>query len=325
MNTYLHDIKDNEIYEDLRRALSSKDLILFAGSGLSAQAIADDGRHPPLWKGLLEGMINWCLSKRLISTRDVQEIRDLVEQGFLIDAGQELQEDLEPSHLQQCLGEVILCNQARPGAAHYLIAKIGFRAYLTTNYDEFIEGAFWREKGVRLQQFYERSIKGVLGAYREKKPFIVKLHGDISDPSSIILGNRSYQRLLYSDTTYRSCLETIFSMSSVLFIGFGASDPDLEGIISRVAAFDGRSKRHWMLVPEGMFPLRKAKRLWKDYGINVIQYDSDPTHSGVVRFLQKLATPPSLAPTVPEDQDRVKSFERRRTIETVEKQPASFG
>jgi hypothetical protein len=325
MNTYLYNIEDNRIYEDLRKALSSKDLILFAGSGLSAQASTDDGRHPPLWKGLLEGMINWCVSKRLIQTRYAQEIRNLVEEGFLIEAGQELQENLEPSHLRECLGDVTLCDRAGPSPAHELIAKIGFRAYLTTNYDLLIEGAFWKEKGVSLQKFYGHEIAGVLGAYRGKKPFIVKLHGDIYEPSSIILGNRAYQRLLYSNITYRSCLETIFSMSSVLFIGFGASDPDLEGIISRVAAFDGRSKRHWMLVPEGMFPFLKAKRLWKDYGINVIQYDSDPAQLGVVRFLQKLATPPSLAPTAPEDQDRVKSFERRRTIETVEKQPANFG
>jgi len=325
MSTYLNSIEDSHIYADLRKVLSSEDLILFAGSGLSAQAITDNGQRPPLWNGLLEGMVDWCIHRHWLEAQYAQDIRELIHREFLIEAGQELREILEPAHLQQCLGEVLLCNQARPSEAHDLIVRTGFRAYLTTNYDEFIEGAFWAGKGVSLLKFYERTIDGVLGAYREKKPFIVKLHGDISDPSSIVLGNRSYQRLLYSNTTYRSCLETIFSVSSVLFVGFGGSDPDMEGIISRVAVFDGRSKRHWMLIPEGKLPPLKAKRLWKDYGINVIQYYLDPTHSGLVRFLRKLVTPPSLTPPVPEDRGRVKSFERRRTIETLEKQPANFG
>ena len=118
---------------------------------------------------------------------------------------------------------------------------------MTTNYDEFIEGEYRAQRGVMLLKFYERSIDAVMNAYREKKPFIFKLHGDINDIDSIILGNRSYEKLLNGDTAYRSCVESIFNMSSILFVGFGGGDPDLDRIISRVAPLDGRSKRHWML------------------------------------------------------------------------------
>lgn len=318
MNTYIGKIDDTRIYEGLYRALESNELILFAGSGLSTQAKTDDGRHPPLWKGLLNGMIDWCLSKGLLNSEDAPNIQDLVEQGFLIEAGQELQENLEPSHLQWCLGEVILCNEAKASKAHRIIAQLPFRAYLTTNYDEFIEGEFRAQTGVTLLKYYERSIDGVLNAYRERKPFIYKLHGDITDPSSIVLGNRSYERLLYSNSIYRSCLESIFNMSSVLFIGFGGSDPDMEGIISRVAALDGRSKRHWMLAPNGSFPPLKAKRMWKDKGINVIGYDPDEKHSGVAQFLQNLASPPIVSLKGSRDSDKIKSLERIKRVEGIE-------
>jgi hypothetical protein len=207
----------------------------------------------------------------------------------LIDAGEELRECLlDPNKLRQCLGECILCNEAKTGEAHELIGRISFRAFLTTNYDDFIEGAALIHRSIRLEKFYEHTIDGVLEAYRQRKPFIIKLHGDLTEPKSIVLGSRAYERILYSNNSYCRCLDTIFATSSVLFLGFGASDPNLEAITSRVAAFDGHTPRHWMLLPEGSIPPLKAKRFRNDKGIKVIQYQRDENHSGVIAFLKSL-------------------------------------
>jgi hypothetical protein len=257
-------------------------------------------------------MADWCLDNGLIRDTYHIDIIELIDKGFLVDAGQELEEIIEEiSQRQRCLAEAILCNEAEISEAHNLIAGINFRAYLTTNYDEFIEGAFWHKHGKRLQKFYRPTISGVLDSYRRKEPFIFKLHGDISDPSSIILGNRSYEPLLQSDSDYKKCLETIFSMSSILFVGFGCTDPDFDRIISRVAALDGRTKRHWMLTTENSVPPLKAKRFWKDLGINIIQYKSDEMHTEFVRFLRNLSAPHSSTSTVYRCDDYVSS-ERER-------------
>jgi hypothetical protein len=290
MSTYVSDIDDENIYSSLSKVLSSRNLILFAGSGLSAQASSPDGKHPPLWKPLLEDMIAWCIRERLLEAATAAEIQNLIDGGFVIDAGQEMQEILdEPAQLQRCLEEVMLYDKARSGEVHRLITRLPFRGYLTTNYDEFIEGEFRSQNGVPLKKYYQPTLEGVLETYRNYEQFIVKLHGDINDPSSIILGNRSYETLLYTNHTYRQCLETIFAMSSILFVGFSGSDPDIEGITSRVAAFDGRSRRHYMLVTKGSMPSLKAKRFWKDKGINIIEYSHDEAHSGLVRFLSELS------------------------------------
>ncbi len=311
MSVYLHDIEDDDIYEDVCRALQSKELVLFAGAGLSAQAKTDDGRHPPMWTGLLTGMIDWCCNHRMISTDEADGIRELVNAKFLADAGQELQDILgEPAHLQECLADVLLCNRAKISDAHRLVVRYPFRAYLTVNYDEFIEGAYWNQHGRRIQRFYQPTIEGVLRTYRQHDPFIFKLHGDISDPSSVVLGNRSYDDVLYFNSPYQRCIESIFSMSSVLFVGFGANDPDLEGIISRVAALDGRVARHWIVTTNDTFPPLKIKRLRQDKGINVICYQRDNEHSGLVKFLAKLGQPRGIELLNREVDDTLKVFER---------------
>jgi hypothetical protein len=318
MNVSSSYIEDPQVYVELRKALDSESLILFAGSGLSGQATTDDGRHPPGWRGLLTGMVEWCAQRRLIDAAYDRDIRALVQNNFLVEAGQEIHEIFDdPTQLQQCIGEVLLCNEARVREAHNLVASMPFRAYLTTNYDEFIEDEYRVQKGVRLDKFYEDTVGGIMEAYRNRNPFIVKLHGDISVPASIVLGNRSYERFLYSRGTYHDCMSFIFGVASVLFIGFGGADPNVEGIITRIARADGGRKRHWMLVAEGSFPVLKMKRLWRDNGINIIQYEKDEGHTAVPRFLRALAAPPELALTTLKDQTQIKTVERLHRLGNI--------
>jgi hypothetical protein len=287
-------IDEPAVYGELCEVVSRNELILFAGAGLSAQASTPDGRHPPNWATLVQDMIEWARAGDLIESSTAQELHELVEAGLLLDAAQELQELLTPSSRQQCLLATLLCTEAKIGEAHLLLSGIPFRAILTTNFDEFIEGAYFIRHGFMLPRFYERTHNGALTVWRNKTPFIFKLHGDINDPDSIVMGRHSYDRLLYENTSYVRCLETIIGASSLLFVGFGGADPNLEAILSRVSLFDGRSKRHWMVTMGDNMPTLKAKRLWLDKGIKVIQYRGN--HGELVRFLKTLSdrcSPPS--------------------------------
>jgi len=239
-------------------------------------------------------MVDWCVQNGFADGDYQTQVHQLIDDNYLIEAGQEVEEIFREKSLeQQCLRQVLRCNETFMSQAHAAVAKVPFRAYLTTNYDNLIETAYSQVTMRSIAKFYERSIESVMEEYREGRTFILKLHGDVDDADSIILGDRGYERLLQSTSPYRNCLHTLFLMSSVLFVGFGGTDPDLDGLISKVAAFDGRRHRHWMLVPEGKFPALKSKRLLNDKGVRVIEYPPDDTHSRLVEFLGILATPPT--------------------------------
>jgi hypothetical protein len=286
---FQHDSNDPWVYNELQSIIERDDLILFAGAGLSAQARTADGQHPPLWRELMEKMVAWCQRENLISDEHGHQILELVNEGWLLDAGQEIEEafkDTSPAALKRCLTEVLLYDSAETTRAHWLATKVRFRAFLTTNYDDFIEDAYVRTQRRALMKFYEDTHEGVLDAWRNRQTFILKIHGDVSHPQSIVLGSRSYERVLYENEKYSRSLETLIGGSSLLFIGFGGTDPNLEHILSRASMFDGRSKRHWMLAASTDMPALKAKRLWSDKGINVIFYRGG--HDSVGRFLDKL-------------------------------------
>lgn len=321
MTPYFCSADDPKVLTELRSTIYRAECILVIGSGLSAHAWTKEGQYPPSWKGLLEKITHWSSEKGLIDQETTEGIHVLLREGFLIEAGQEIEEHLrEHSQQDQCLKEALLYDETMVNEIHCLIAKIPFRAYLTTNYDTFIETAYHLVKGITLAKFYETSIQGAIIQYREyskreNRPFILKLHGDIDNPNSIILGDRAFERFLHRASNYERDLEKLLAMSSILFIGFGKADHDFEGFLTKIDVF-GQSNRHWMVVPEGLLPALKAKRLWKDRGVRIIQYKDDEVHSKLVAFLNELTAP--LSPT------RLDSEEGARII-SPSLEPASAG
>ncbi|WP_166487436.1 SIR2 family NAD-dependent protein deacylase [Geodermatophilus obscurus] len=283
---------DPWVYEQLRAVRDRHDLILFAGAGLSAQARNQDGQRPPLWRPCIEQMLAWCETEGLIASSHGDEIRELLALGFLPEAAQEIEDAVKPvsvGALQRCLAEVLLYDSAETSLAHRRAARAGFRAFITTNYDDLLETAYVRTQRKVLPKYYEDTLDNVLDSWRSRQPFILKMHGDVSRPGLLVLGNRSYERAIHTNGAFSRVVETLIGASSILFVGYGAGDPNLEGLLTRGALFDGRSKRHWLLAPAASMPALRAKRLWADKGINVVTYKGSHVH--VERFFQRLGAP----------------------------------
>lgn len=105
-----------------------------------------------------------------------------------------------------------------------------------------------------------------------------------------VLGNRDYARLLYLSPAYRSFLEVLFSSYTVLFVGFGGNDPDLDGVVDRLSKIYERSLgQHFILISEDEFSALERRRLLDDKRLDCITYRRDASHSQVVEFLRALS------------------------------------
>jgi hypothetical protein len=96
----------------------------------------------------------------------------------------------------------------------------------TTNYDDLVEkvtqknAITWMERGIAIQ-FFRREVADVL-----------HLHGYWRKPSSVILGVRSYDRLL-NDECYQTLLQGLLMGRTIVFVGFGAGmqDPNFASLL----------------------------------------------------------------------------------------------
>jgi hypothetical protein len=286
----------------LVRSIREHRCVLFAGAGLTAQAQAQDGSRLPTWSALLERMVDWCIEHRVQLRAEPDEFRKVLRRGRLLVVAQELQQSLG-GQLNTCLSAILHSGKTRPSEAHRLISKTNWIAALSSNYDGLIEGAYALETGgIVPPVFSPDGIGQALDCLRNGRFFVFKVHGDVNLPGSIVLSNRDYARLLYLSPGYRSFLEAVFSSYTVLFVGFGGTDPDLDGIIDRLSTIYERSiGQHFILISEDEFSALERRRLLEDKRLDCITDRRDASHSQVVEFLRALSqrTAPDAEEEVP--------------------------
>ena len=72
-------------------------------------------------------------------------------------------------------------------------------------------------------------------------------------------------------------------------MGFGSSDPDLDGVIGRLSTIYERSfGQYFKLISEDEFSSLERRRLLQDKRLDCITYRKDASHSQVVEFLRAL-------------------------------------
>ncbi len=274
--------------EDFLEILKNGKCILMIGAGISRKCIGKNRRPLPNWFEFLESFTEWKKRRDELSHEDYKEILQLLENGKYPLVAEELIESLPPEDFGRYLDDSFEPRMIIPSYLHDLIPLLPFRGIITTNYDNLIERAYVRCYERLPKVFSHLDIEEGVNVF-EHEFFIVKLHGDIEDPQSIVLSQKSYASLLYNSPKYREFLEKVFADYSILFIGYGGNDPDIESTLDRISVGKDESElnQHFMLVKEGNLTNIERRRLLKDKGIRITEYvDYFNLHNHVDTFMR---------------------------------------
>ena len=137
--------------------------------------------------------------------------------------------DLDQARYYRILAESFGPRASTPLYLNFLTHLRRFRSLsvITTNIDEALES--------RIPEcaLVQRSDLGrINGLLREKKPFIGKLHGTVSAIGSVVFATDDYERLV-ADSSYIHALDTLFSTSTVIFLGYGLRDQYLIELLTK--------------------------------------------------------------------------------------------
>ena len=235
------------LVDDLREQLTRGQLVVVVGTGVSVAATG--GMPDASWRGLLLNGVRYCEAvmglglpggwgdrlRAQIDSGDIEEMLLAAENVTRLDgpAGGEYGRWLEQSvgSLRATSSEVI---QA--------IAALG-APIATTNYDNLIEDVTGLPR-VTWQQ--EAEAERVM---RRDGPGVLHLHGHWRDPASVVLGIRSYERVL-GDEHAQGMQRALAMLTSLVFVGFGAGldDPNFAALrawLRRARA--GTRYRHFRL------------------------------------------------------------------------------
>jgi SIR2-like domain/TIR domain len=279
------------IPKELINSISENKCILFVGAGLSSKVTRSNGKALPSWKGLLTELLEFCIDKRIPFSVNIKDLEQMIANDNLIMVAQEIQETISKHDFGDFLQKIFRDKSVIPSPTHLLLPQIPFRSIMTSNYDNLIEGAYTLScSGLIPNKFTQDDLLSISSPLRKDDFYIFKVHGDFDRPNSIVLGSRDYQKLFFRSPEYRQFLETIFSVYTVLFIGYGGSDPDLENVLEKLSTiFDRTLDKHYILLPENKFNFAERKRLLLDKRVEVIEYEIEQEHSQVDAFIQELS------------------------------------
>lgn len=188
-------------------------LALFMGAGVSIPA------GLPTWTGLLE---------ELAAERGV-DIGGGFERLNALDQAQFLHNQIE--HLGEQVARIV-SDATVPALGHALLASLRCAEAVTTNYDRLYEDA------VRMQRGSDNVATVLPWEHpRSGKPWVLKLHGDVQMPESIVLTRRQFVSFDAETRPAGALLQSLLMTRHVLFVGASLADDNVVRLAYEVDRF----------------------------------------------------------------------------------------
>ncbi|HEX8290555.1 MAG TPA: SIR2 family protein, partial [Pyrinomonadaceae bacterium] len=257
----------------LVKRLQQRKCVLFVGSGLSAAA------GLPTWRGLLEDITGWA-ERHQPGAVSVADVKALLAKDKFVEVAQHLRDVLGPDGLQRALAERLDVESLPLPAVHQLVARLPFRAIITTNFDQLIERAYGHRIPVATQLDAEKLAEYIGDP---DQLFLLKAHGDVSRAATIVLAEQEFSRLINRDEVFKRSFISLFMTHAVLFVGYSLADPDFRLMLDDQADLFGRSGPPRYALITGLTEIERRNLFHKN--IQVLPYDG---HEEVPEFFRLL-------------------------------------
>jgi len=199
-----------EIPQDLVEEFARGRGVLFIGAGLSM------GAGLPGWRELMETLANEIHCPK----DDLLRIPQYYEQYYS-----------SREKLIERLRSLLDRPGAKPTENHYLLIQLPVRVIFTTNYDNLLE----KTLDERAIPYHPIVSDKAIGSWDEEERLqLIKMHGSLEIPESIVITKQDYQRYFGKHPNIARQLSALLMTRTFLFLGFGLTDPNFNLIYDHI-------------------------------------------------------------------------------------------
>lgn len=247
--------------------LAERRCVVFTGAGVSMGSISEDGtRHPPSWQSFLEGAL-----ALVHDPKDRRHAKTLVNKGQFLDAAEVIADRSNQADFGNYLRETFVLPHYAASELHKIILEIDPKIVITTNYDEIYDQyckSGHADSGYNICRYYESfAVENI----RSRIRLVIKAHGCVSDPTKVVLSRSSYFSAKRDFPGFYEILDALFLTNTLLFVGCGLSDPDIQLILENANISAPSAHPHYALVEKTRHPSIKSA-IKKTHNIELIEY-----------------------------------------------------
>lgn len=244
--------------EGLLRAFRQREAVLFVGAGTSRAA------GMPTWAEL-SAQMQVRLLQAARNNRERQDLHAYLQGNDALAVAQLFQDRVGLYEYHRFLTDS-LRKPVKLAAVHLALRKLPVKLVLTTNYDKMLERTFRGEEDTEPRVLFSTAQLGSLQEHQDMT--VVKMHGDIDHPESIVLTSDDYRSYFEHRKALRDFLEYQFSYRTVFFVGFSLKDPNFDLIYEEARrALQQRNRPAYALMV-GNNPIESAQ--WGSRGMQII-------------------------------------------------------
>ncbi len=190
---------------------------LLVGAGFSKNAhVLPDGHMPPDWDELGDLFLEKS-RKRKIHPKD----RNYAN---VLRLAEEVENVCGRDALTELIRNAIYDDKLEPSDLHMQLLALPWQDVFTTNYDTLLD-----RSSIRLKEQGRRSYSLIMNDTEiggASYPFLMKLHGDINDPKSIIITEEDYRTYPHGHQAMINVIRTTILRNTLVLIGFSGNDPN---------------------------------------------------------------------------------------------------
>lgn len=263
------------------KQINSGKCFLLVGSGASI----DSGY--PNWKDLVEQIFNQAKStlpdddqksiinllsspvpENLIKVLDVIEKRN--SKTFLVDIVKDIFDKIEP----------------KQNDIYSIISQWPINCYLTTNFDNELKNYLDKTGTIFLEKGNSKIDFATIKSDDDRQ--IIKIHGKLDDPNSIVITESDYNRIIESEEYkyWNDRIASIINICPLIMLGYSASDPDFKIQLERAQTISSPDKPVFMFASE--VDTIKIQELKSKFNIHIIPYsNTDGKHTNLKKLLHQ--------------------------------------
>lgn len=269
--------------DSLVAELAERRCVIFLGAGASAGCNPRVGAdRPPTWERLLTDAL-----AKVKNPSDAAEAQRLIQKEQYLDAAQVLWDSINPPDIHNFLRDKFKKPNYEPSEIHKAVVELDPKIVITTNIDDIYETyckTAGSASGYNHCNYYDLH---ALHDIRSTLRVILKAHGCITDPNQAVMTRRQYFEAKLKHPQFYNLLDALFLTKTILFIGCGLSDPDIQLVLENANIAVPSVHPHYALVEDGRHH-SLVQSIKKTYNIQLIEYPKGK-HDEAVNALKALS------------------------------------
>lgn len=254
--------------------------IFFLGAGVSASSKTDppNSKSPMDWGSFLAYINNTYIS----NPSENAYIKDLIDSKQYLFALQCIHSDVDKGTYHHIIEQEFSVPDYKPSKVHEYISEIDPKIIITTNFDFIYEKYVPRQA---ITTVVYNNCNNYCDAIRSNKRVLVYAHGNVDNIGGIVFTKEDYYNAKRNHPEFYSITQALFMTNTVLFIGCGLNDPDINLLLENVYIRTSATKPHYNVTLEGVH--KTIKEYWKkSYNIETLEYG--PKYENLADELKEL-------------------------------------